>query len=55
MKRLLIAAVPGLSAEREPWERLRKEIQQPGVFSGANVEWLYFDHKINLLSRVGLV
>jgi hypothetical protein len=54
MKRLLIAAVPGLSAKREPWERLRKELQQPGVFSGVNVEWLYFDHKINLLSRVGL-
>ncbi|MHC2566358.1 hypothetical protein [Bradyrhizobium liaoningense] len=54
MRRLLIAAVPGLSARHAPWERLRQELQQPGVFSDANVEWLYFNHKINLFSRVGL-
>ena len=53
-KKLLIVAVPGLSAQRSPWQVMESKLNERNVFSGRDVKWLYFDHGINPLSRADL-
>jgi hypothetical protein len=53
MKSLLVVAVPGLRPERRHWQVIETELNAR-AFIDREVRWLYFDHGISFLSRVGL-
>ena len=53
-RKLLIVAVPGLSARRDRWQAMESKLNECNLFGDRLVKWLYYDHGINHLSRTGL-
>lgn len=54
MKAILLVFVPGLGGREQPWHVMLSQLTLQRIFDNAVIEPIYFNHKINISSRIGL-